>query len=142
MDQFAFVKVSLEDAKAALDDTAVQVNLRPAPEKDWRLTRHPGGHHLAELGEKTFKWLATLPKEVRPRILGVAYPRIANRLAEIWARPLQCERFLDELMMDMRGNRKGFPRDVAAEIAALKVYFISINRTIHFDVWGGRIGID
>jgi hypothetical protein len=140
MDHIAFAKVSLEEAKTAMDNDVVQTTITPAPRKDWAKDRESTGTNQQEMAAATFRWLATLPPSVQPRELGHRYPRIANRLAKIWHRPLQCERYLDELMMDMRGNRRGFPPEVAAEIAALKVHFLSSTDTIHYDVWGTRIG--
>ena len=140
MDQFAFVKVSLEEAKAALDGKTPEVARQEAAQ-DWSRNRSKPDRSQYEVATATFQWLAELPANVRPRELVRIYPRIANRLAEIWKRPLQCERYLDELMMDTRGNRRGFPREVATEIAALKVHFLSISTAIHYDVWGTRIGL-
>lgn len=135
MDQFAFVKVSLEEAKAALDSKIPDI-AKPGPVQDWSKNRCKPDPSQDEVAAATFQWLAELPANIRPQALVRLYPRIANRLAEIWKRPLQCECYLDELMMDTRGNRRGFPREVAAEIAALKVHFLSISTAIHYDVWG------
>jgi hypothetical protein len=91
-----------------------------------------------ELVPLAFKWLAILPPNKRPHALARKYPRIANRLADVWKRPIQCERFLDELVMDHRGDRKGFPPDVTTELAALKLYFQLHVSTPRPDVWGNR----
>lgn len=93
-----------------------------------------------ELAPLTFKWLAKMPPAQRPQALPRKFPRIANRLAYVWQWPLQCERYLDELMMDERGGRQGFPEDVAQEIAALKAYFLKRTAHVRYDVWGHRIG--
>jgi hypothetical protein len=42
--------------------------------------------------------------------------------------------------MDQRGSRKGFPIDVAKEIALLKTYFVTHVAKPHFGTWGDRIG--
>lgn len=142
MDHIAFVKVSLEEAKATLDNEIVPANSRPRVSERWSSNQRAAKCDEQELSAETFKWLASLPANVQPRALGLQYPRIANRLAEIWQRPLQCERYLDDLMIDQRGSRSGFPPEVAAEIAALKLHFLSNTSTIRYDVWDTRIGWD
>lgn len=139
MDQISFAKVSIEEAKAALSAGIGTARILPLVAKRWETRRAP--QHAAEqgLGAQTFKWLATLPKEMRPDSLARKFPRIANRLAEIWKRPLQCERYLDDLMLDRRNGRQGFPSDVAADIVRLKLHFMATSRTVHFGVWGDRI---
>ncbi|RZI42786.1 hypothetical protein EGT07_12410 [Herbaspirillum sp. HC18] len=142
VDEIPFVKVSVEEAKKSLQSDLAKKEVALPPPKDWHRARHPGTQKTEELAPASFKWLATLPRDVRPDNLANQYPRIANRIAEIWKKPLQCERYLDDLMMDMRGDRQGFPRAVAAEIAALKVYFFKTSNSVHFGVWGNRIGVD
>ena len=85
---------------------------------------------VQNLSLQTFKWMAGLPVEVRPKALAQKYSRIANQLALIWSDTAQCGKYLDDLMLDHRGNRQGFPPDVAAEIAALRNYFLASSRAI------------
>lgn len=85
-------------------------------------------------------WVAQLPPEIRPHELIVQYARIANKLAELWKRPVACEKYLNELMIDERGDRQGFPSAVAQELAALHIYYTTKVVTQHFTVWGDRIG--
>ena len=140
MDGIPFVKVSLEDAKAAIAESAPSVTRRP--QEDWSKFRLNGGQVPETLTRETFQWLASLPRSVRPNVLARRYPRIVNRVAEIWKRPLQCERYLDGLVLDHRGNRKGFPGDIAAEIAILKTHYLATSGIVHHDVWGHRIGVE
>lgn len=143
MDKIPFEKVSVEDAKRALHGEPAKDVKPVVPAKDWRASRLDFGEQAdQDLSPAAFKWLAVIPREVRPNALARQYPRIVNRLAEIWKRPLQCERYIDDLMIDLRGGRQGFPPAVAAEIAALKVHFIRTTTTVHFGVWGNRIGVD
>ena len=142
MDHIPFVKVSVEEAKEALQADVIKNKVTPAPKMNWNPNRLPPTSNSRELAAGTFKWMATLPAQRRPYALARQHPRIANRLAEIWKRPLQCERYLDDLMLDLRGDRAGFPPDVAAEIAALKVHFLRTSNTVHFGVWGNRITVD
>jgi hypothetical protein len=142
MDPIPFVKVTFEDAQASFHKRATQSERKPHSGKDWTALRSLRPDDVLELGPHAFHWLAILPAATRPRALARHYPRIVNRVAEIWAQPLQCERYLDELMLDKRGGRKGFPLDVASEIVALKLHFLSTTDALQFDVWGGRIRRD
>lgn len=142
MDPIPFTRVSLQEAREALQSDAIHNRTAPAPRAQFQRDPRRATMQQQELSLKSFKWLAALPPHVRPHLLSRHYPRIVNRLAEIWHRPLQSESYLDELMMDKRGSRRGFPRDVAAEIAALKTHFLSTAKVAHFDVWGCRIGVD
>ncbi len=85
-------------------------------------------------------WVQELPEEVRPRQLVIQYARIANRLASLWHHPAACEKYLNELMIDERGDRKGFPAEVALELATLQAYFTTQVASQHFSIWGDRIG--
>lgn len=142
MDQIPFVKVSIEEAKAALQGDILKKQAAPQPKKDWAPRRMSLERSSPDLTDRTFKWLASIPPKARPYELAKQFPRIANRLADSWALPFQCEQYLDELMMDSRGDRKGFPPEVATEIAALKMHFMKTSPSVHFGVWGNRIGID
>lgn len=135
MDPIPFVKVSIEEAKAALQGQAIKKEVLPALQRDWSGRRTPPDKQSPELDAATFKWMAGLPAKTRPYELAKQFPRIANRLAESWISPMRCERYLNELMMDSRGNRKGFPADVAAEIAALKAHFLRPAAIEQHSVW-------
>ncbi|HJV51158.1 MAG TPA: hypothetical protein VJ652_06860 [Noviherbaspirillum sp.] len=139
MDHIPFAKVSIEEAKATLQTGGTQARVLPQVRTRWETRRAPQQEFEQDLDTQTFKWLATLPKESRPSSLAVKFPRIVNRLAKVWKRPLQCEHYLDDLMIDRRGGRQGFPSDVAADIAKLKVHFLSTCRTVRYDVWGERV---
>ncbi|MGH8717374.1 MAG: hypothetical protein ACREV0_00270, partial [Burkholderiales bacterium] len=47
-----------------------------------------------------------------------AFPRILNKIAELWEMP-EARTYFEELMVDRRGNRKGFPPKIAEEILFL-----------------------
>ena len=75
----------------------------------------------------TGTWLARLPKDVRPMELAGRYPRIANNIADIWRRVARCEDYLDTLVVDRRGNRTGFPPDVAQELNNLRGFYAELH---------------
>ena len=71
----------------------------------------------------TFKWVASLPPAARPVALLRHYPRIANSLALCWRNPAAFRECLYGLLVDKRGNRRGFPQDVLRDLLALRDYF-------------------
>src|SRR4029434_11173922 len=75
----------------------------------------------------TLTWLARLAKDVRPMKLAGQYPRIANNIANIWRRVARCEEYLDTLVVDRRGTRKGFPPDVAQELNNLTGLYAKLH---------------
>ncbi|HEY2977186.1 MAG TPA: hypothetical protein VGJ35_04400 [Burkholderiaceae bacterium] len=89
---------------------------------DWARVRAPLRHRDAELSSKATRWLARLPTDVQPQALCAQYPRIVNQLAACWADVGLIEHLLEGLMLDQRGGRHGFPRDVADDIALLYEY--------------------
>jgi hypothetical protein len=81
-----------------------------------------------ELTPETLRWLETLPEGARPRRLPSEFPRIANGIARRWTTPSFCLVFFEDLLVDRRGNRRGFPLPVMLEIAELKSHF---QLTVH-----------
>jgi hypothetical protein len=133
MDFIPFEKVSVQEAKAVADGPAAK-----KVEPDWAATRGKDAKNT-DLSEKGWQWLDALPQDIQPGGLVQQFPRIASKLADMWNRPHQCERYLDALMLDNRGSRKGFPLDVTVELARLKDYYLNTVVTQRFDAWGHRI---
>ncbi len=77
---------------------------------------------LNQLLPVTEKWIQTLPEEVRPRALLPQFPRIANKLARTRDDPGEFCMYLDQLLTDQRGARRGFPADVHNELSVLREY--------------------
>ncbi len=50
------------------------------------------------------------------------HPRLANQLAQTWHDAVVADAFLRELMVDRRGDRRGFAPRVVAEIARIQRY--------------------
>jgi hypothetical protein len=120
-DSFEFEKVTIASAKAALDDAGKPAGAETKPHPD----RDPQPEAVME--PATQAWLESLPADVRPVALAAAYPRIANKLCFLWRRVARCEEYLDELLVDRRGGRAGFPLDVATELTALRNYYAVIH---------------
>jgi hypothetical protein len=93
----------------------------PAPAAQRR--GEPAGEPLAA----TFQWAAKLPPDVRPNSLLRQFPRIANFMAAAWGDPGALRPYLDELFVDRRGNRKGFPPDVMGELFALRTHYEGLH---------------
>ena len=75
----------------------------------------------------TFKWIAGLPREVRPLALLQQFPRIANMLAQSWHDPAAFREYMFDLLIDRRGGREGFQQDVRSELLRLRAYFDHIH---------------
>jgi len=77
--------------------------------------------------DTTVAWMASLPYAARPNELARRFPRIANSIAELWRRVARCEEYLDSLLVDQRGARRGFPPAVAHELGALRAYYAELH---------------
>lgn len=87
--------------------------------------RRPENPEEHVLGDEARALFETLPEPVRPSELMRQYPRSANRIAANWDRPTDAMREFADLLIDHRGNRRGFPVAVALEIYALHDYYVS-----------------
>ena len=79
----------------------------------------------------TFKWIASLPREIRPLALLQQFPRIANTLAQSSHDPSAFREYMFDLLIDRRGSRQGFPQDVRSELLRLRAYFDHIDPLAH-----------
>ncbi len=71
----------------------------------------------------TQKWFDALPPEIQPSAVLRDYPRIANALARASGDVSALTAYLDDLLVDRRGGRRGFPGDVHHELQSLREYF-------------------
>lgn len=97
--------------------------------------RRRGEHNADTLSAEAALWLNELADAVRPMKTCARFPRIVNRLASAWARPAECRAYFEELLLDRRGDRKGFPQEIAFELAALKNYFETAVHPSQQTVW-------
>lgn len=124
-DSLEFEKVSLSDARKALEETGPAAYAAPKKPENWEEKRSAS---LDEpLSDAASAWMTELPDAVRPRQLALRYARLANRIAELWEDPARCGRLLDELMTDRRGGRKGFPLAIASELATLHEHYYRLH---------------
>lgn len=75
----------------------------------------------------TFRWIAKLPRRVRPFALLRQYPRIANMMAGMWPDQQAYHAYLHDLLTDRRGNRRGFPPEIVQELLALRVHYEQLH---------------
>ena len=123
---FEFEKVSIDDARKAIEDGGPAGHASvPRKAETWDAKRH--GTADEPLSAETTAWLAELPVAVRPSQLALRYARLANRICETWKAPQHCLRLLDALMTDQRGGRRGFPLQVATELATLRDYYYRLH---------------
>ena len=99
----------------------------PAREQDWSRQRKatPPEHLLAA----TLIWLTNLPVQVQPTATRDAFPRIANTLATLWHKPDALRDYLNDLLIDHRGGRRGFPFAVLQELHTLNDYHARRRRS-------------
>jgi hypothetical protein len=122
MESLEFKVVSVAEARAALDgEQKRQAETARGPE-----TSRTEAELLLDA---TIRWMASLPDTVRPTLLARRFPRIANGVAELWPRVARCEAYLDSLIVDERGGRKGFPIDVAMELTRQRGHYADLHPT-------------
>ena len=88
----------------------------PSASEVMRRPPQPSDLHLNSQAEAL---LGSLPPGVAPVALAERFPRILNKIADTWATPSALMKYLDGLLRDERGNRQGFPFDVAVDIMHL-----------------------
>lgn len=69
-----------------------------------------------------------------PHALAQQYPRVFNKIMELWDSPAIEPYFLD-LMVDKRGGRAGFPAAVASDIIYLSMVHARQRESTTQDVW-------
>ena len=67
--------------------------------------------------------------------LADGFPRIVNKLAELWKRPYHADRYFDSLLHDTRGGRAGFPLSVLNEISSLYEHYRTNVFPVQQDSW-------
>jgi hypothetical protein len=103
-----------------------------APAGDW--TGHRKASPAAVPLKTTAAWMENLPAEVQPHAIYDRMPRIANLVAALWSRPDAAKAYLDSLLVDRRGGRKGFAKDILDDMRKLQAYYV----TLHPDRWVTR----
>jgi hypothetical protein len=98
--------------------------------------RLPASPYDRTLSLAAVAWLSELPPEIAPLTLAHQFPRIVNRLARFWDSPRMIDEYLQQLLVDKRGKRKGFPLKVVEELYRLAEYFQYLhNKSESTDLW-------
>jgi hypothetical protein len=58
-------------------------------------------------------------------VLADRFPHVMNRLAAVWVTPTEVLAHISELLIDRRGNRRGFPREALDELLMLQRFCVS-----------------
>jgi hypothetical protein len=82
---------------------------------------------------RTLNWVEGLPSSVKPTALLRQYARIANVFAATWNDPEALSSYMNCLLGDDRGNRKGLPPNILRELLALREYHATL--TEHSSIW-------
>ena len=111
--------------KSALSfvETLPAVASEPRTASDWQAMRADSDTEDSVLHDRTFKWLVTLPADLRPVATGRRYPRIVNRIGDLWGHCEYTRLNFQNLLIDRRKGRKGFPPEVKCELEALQRYY-------------------
>ncbi len=107
--------------------------VRPVPPKKAEQQNDPGSKHPnqsgagpqsggVEFSPDAVRLLALLSPALPLTALQAAFPHILNRLAGVWHKPSKFERCMEDLLLDSRGNRLGFPSEIVAELTAVREY--------------------
>lgn len=132
-DALAFEVVDLEEAKKALDSAVVptQKTQAAAPSRpNFSAAAAPARRQPQapeELPPATIQWIISLPALVRPLYLTKSYPKIANKLAVLWPNAEITQQYFNDLLMDKRGGRQGFPREVFDDLMRLLQHFNKLH---------------
>lgn len=90
--------------------------------------RQPPSPYDRVLQPASNNWLRTLPPQSCPSETAAQFPRIINRIARYWESPPMIETIFDELLVDRRRGRKGFPARIQAELRVLYAYYRSLHQ--------------
>jgi len=93
----------------------------PAGPHDWSQHRKPPPvDYLLPASEE---WIDLLPPAAFPGALATHYPRIVNLIAILWNDHTGCFLYFDDLLIDRRGGRHGFPDVVKRDLLRLRDYW-------------------
>src|SRR6185369_9188947 len=121
-----------------MESTAASSPTAPVSEatlSDWQAVLRAPEAEDADLHLRTFKWLATLPASARPMNTARQFPRIANRIGDLWGHCEYTRLYFQSLLIDHRKGRKGFPPEVRQELVALQRYYFENFSNLPAILW-------
>lgn len=72
------------------------------------------------LSAQAVEFLSTLEGSDYPKALVGSFPRIVNAIVELRHSRVELRTYLDTLISDVRGGRKGFPLEILMDIQDLR----------------------
>ena len=120
MNLFGWLDRGGPSAPAHRTRTASRPTSQPA-NADWARVRQPQRPQDLVLSAMAGHWRTSLADRYRPDHLCTLYPRLANRLALCWDDPSLASKVLDDLVVDKRRGRAGFPPTVSQELIRLRL---------------------
>jgi len=103
---------------------------------DTLVGRQAADAHGATLLPLAGRWCAEMPADVRPELLAAHFPAVINKLALAWPDPKRARRLLEELLIDRRGGRSGFPKGAFSELIRLHgLISLTASDTTPQDIW-------
>ena len=130
----AYFDTLLTDRPADQPSLAPEILAELAALRQYRATLPIAGQGRSgtdPLRPSTREWIAHLPLMCRPAAIPREFPHIANKLCEIWKQPVLCDKYFNELVLDQRGGRKGFPLQIASELSSLRQYYAKLYPDTH-----------
>ena len=88
----------------------------------WATVRRPERACDRALTGTARLWLRKLPSRRRPLRLCARHPRVANRIAWCWHDTLLSSQLLEDLLLDRRGDRRGFSAAILRELKRLQEF--------------------
>ena len=92
----------------------------PLDEREWKLVRKAQPANIVL--PATRRWANALPPGLEPHALLCRFPRIANRIANAWTDVSARRLIFEDLLVDRRPQRKGFPADVLHDLLRLRAH--------------------
>ena len=118
-----FEPTDFDDARRSLDEPPAGVEeVKHLAPGYWERRRRAARPSDRALTGAALDWLMALPVQQRPRLLCERFPRIVNHIAENWNDRSGTVKALGRLLIDERGGRQGFAKEIEAEIVKLRDY--------------------
>ncbi len=116
-----FEPVSIAQARAVANRLpgGVEAILDRTPH-GWEKIREPLAIDELKLKPTTIAWLRILPQYALPVETASAFPRVLNRIADVWTDHDELAAVWEGLFNDGRKTRRGFPVKVRTELETLR----------------------
>jgi hypothetical protein len=88
-----------------------------------------------QLNDRSKAIVKEIPRDSKPVEICKNFPHIMNLIAASWHEPKAFVKTLDELLMDERGGRQGFPFAIIVELTDLREYYFAAVRPESRKLW-------